>query len=263
MGQFIASGTMLGVLTLPGEWPYRLPFSLQLIWPLILIPLYYFCPESPWWYVRKGRLEDAAKSVMRLSATSLHVDASAAVAAMVRTNTLEVEQAKGNQPRWIDCFRGTDLRRTEISALAWASQVIAGGSYVIGFSTFFFLQAGLNQRNSFSLGLGVSACAFVGTILSWTMIHRFGRRQIYVVGLSVLCAIHFVIAGLSFPSKEGNGAARWAMCGLIMVWVMIYDFTVGPLAYAIVGETSSTRLRAKTVALSRNAYYIVVVINSE
>lgn len=36
--------------------------------------------------------------------------------------------------------------------------------------------------------------------------------------------------------------------------VFTYDFTVGPLAYCVVGETSATRLRAKSVGLARMTY---------
>jgi SP family general alpha glucoside:H+ symporter-like MFS transporter len=42
-------------------------------------------------------------------------------------------------------------------------------------------------------------------------------------------------------------------------WLFVYDMTVGPLAYAIVGETSSTRLRNKTIALSRMSYNVFSV----
>lgn len=262
MGQFIAAGTVFGTSTWASEWAYRLPFALQLVWPVVLIPLYWFAPESPWWFVRKDRLNDAEASVRRLANPSLDADSAGAVAAMVRTNKLEVEAAQGHNPRWIDCFKGVDLRRTEISALAWSAQVLSGGSYTIGYCTYFFRQAGLNTADSFKFGLGVTAAAFVGTLLSWIMIHNFGRRTIFVGGLFALASIHFIIGGLAIASASGNPGARWGQAGLTMIWVFGYDFSVGPLAYAIIGETSSTRLRAKTIAISRNVYYICVIFSN-
>lgn len=38
----------------------------QWLWPIPLIILTYFAPESPWWLVRHGRLEEAEHSVKRL-----------------------------------------------------------------------------------------------------------------------------------------------------------------------------------------------------
>lgn len=46
---------------------------------------------------------------------------------------------------------------------------------------------------------------------------------------------------------------------MMIIWLFVYDSTVGPLAYAIVGEVSSSRLRSKTVALSRLSYNVFSV----
>jgi SP family general alpha glucoside:H+ symporter-like MFS transporter len=49
------------------------------------------------------------------------------------------------------------------------------------------------------------------------------------------------------------------MTGLMVAWLFTYDLTVGPIAYTIVGESSCTRLRNKTVALSRMSYNVCSV----
>lgn len=41
--------------------------------------------------------------------------------------------------------------------------------------------------------------------------------------------------------------SRWAIGALLLVYTALYDATIGPVCYTIVGEISSTRLRAKTV----------------
>lgn len=43
----------------------------------------------------------------------------------------------------------------------------------------------------------------------------------------------------------------------MLLWVLFFDLSIGPLAYCVVGEVSSTRLRGLTVGLARNAYNIV------
>ena len=45
----------------------------------------------------------------------------------------------------------------------------------------------------------------------------------------------------------------------MIIWLFTYDMTVGPLAYTIIGESSSTRLRNKTVGLSRMSYNVFSV----
>lgn len=42
---------------------YRIPIAVQFLWAIILAVGLFILPESPRYYVKKGRLEDAAKSL--------------------------------------------------------------------------------------------------------------------------------------------------------------------------------------------------------
>jgi SP family general alpha glucoside:H+ symporter-like MFS transporter len=106
------------------EWAYRIPFAIQWIWPIPLIVLIHYAPESPWFLVRAGRLEEAAISVARIQKKGSKVDPMDAVAMMVRTNEHEKSISAG--ATYWDCFKGTDLRRTEIACIGWASQNLSG-----------------------------------------------------------------------------------------------------------------------------------------
>jgi SP family general alpha glucoside:H+ symporter-like MFS transporter len=91
------------------QWSYRIPFALQWVLPPFLIALIAFAPESPWWLVRKGRLSDAQSSVVRLGGFA-NSDPANTIAMMVRTTELEAQTTAGAS--YVDCFKGTDLRRT-------------------------------------------------------------------------------------------------------------------------------------------------------
>ncbi|WVQ69635.1 uncharacterized protein L199_007855 [Kwoniella botswanensis] len=246
-----------GYLTTTDKWGYRIPFAIQWFWPLPLFILITLAPESPWFLVRKGRLEEAKQAVARLSKKGDVTDPSQTVAMMIRTNQLEL----GNRPNcsYLDCFKGSDLRRTEIACVGWAAQILSGSSFA-NTPTYFFQQAGLSTANSFKLGLGTTALAFVGTCCSWITLTYCGRRTIYLSGLVVLTVLLFVVGGISFPA-ETNSNAAWGQAAAILIWVLVYDFSVGPIAYCVVGEVSSTRLRSKTVGLARNLYNILSVVS--
>lgn len=49
------------------EWAFRIPYALQWMWPVPLITILWFAPESPWWLVRRGRPEEARVALQRLS----------------------------------------------------------------------------------------------------------------------------------------------------------------------------------------------------
>jgi hypothetical protein len=94
-----------------------------------LIILSFLAPESPWWLVRNGKLQEAERSLKRLGGKTMEDRAHEQVANMVRTTQLEKDMAESTgSGRWIDIFKGVDLRRTEITVFVWVLQNFSGGS---------------------------------------------------------------------------------------------------------------------------------------
>lgn len=54
---------------------------------------------------------------------------------------------------------------------------------------------------------------------------------------------------------------RWLIAGLLALFAVVYNFTVGPVCYTIVAETPSTRLKTSTNAISRGAYVVLSIAN--
>lgn len=235
-----------------GRWAYDIPFAIQWIWPVPLFIGMLFCPESPWWLIRKGRVEDAEHALQRLSTGA---DTRQAIALMTRTTQEEKLTVGGN---FFDVFKGTDRRRLEIAFCAWGIQTFSGLP-LQGYNTYFFEQAGLDDSNAFGLSIGYYAIGFLGTVLSWFLLTSFGRRSIFLVGLSCMCVVLFTI-GFVAIAPSTNRAADWAQSILLVVWVFLYDISVGPVAWTIASEVSATRLRRPTIAIARNSFYLSSIV---
>lgn len=138
-----------------------------------------FAPESPYWLIRQGRKEDARKSLLRLSSAKNRPDIDQILTGIEQTDLLEQEMESSTT--YSDCFRGSNLPRTEISVMVYLIQVI-GGNPLIGYANYFFEQAGLASSDAFSMGLGNTAMGFVGTVISWPLMTYLGRRTIYTGG---------------------------------------------------------------------------------
>jgi MFS transporter, SP family, general alpha glucoside:H+ symporter len=85
-------------------------------------------------------------------------------------------------------------------------------------------------------------------------------RPIFVPGISILTGILLIIGILSAAVK--TTACIWAQASLCLVWQLLYSLTIGPVAYAIISETSALRLRAQTVVLASNAYNVAAICSS-
>ncbi|TIA44682.1 sugar porter family MFS transporter [Aureobasidium pullulans] len=260
IGQFLSSAVLKSVANKTGPIGYKLPYGLQWIWPLPLIIGIALAPESPWWLVRKGRPDEAKKQVLRLTSrnqTDSGFNVDETVNMMIYTDELEKAHTTGTS--YWDCFRGTDRRRTEIVCMVWAVQTLCGASSFTGYSTYFFEQAGLDVSSAFSMSLGQYGLGAVGTILSWLLMLKFGRRTLYLWGQIAMAFILLVVGFLGIAPASAAGA-HWGIGALILIYTFIYDMTVGPVCYSLVAEIPSTRLRNKTVVLARNLYNITGVV---
>jgi SP family general alpha glucoside:H+ symporter-like MFS transporter len=224
------------------------------MWPVPLIIGIWMAPESPWYLVRHGRLDEAKQSLTRLTTRNSETDfrPDETVSMMVHTNEMEKELLAGTS--YTDLFRGVNLRRTEIVCVTWMIQTLCGSTFM-GYSTYFYQQAGLADENSFNMSLGQYALGAVGTVLSWFFMKKFGRRTLYLSGQIFMVVVLVTIGCTSFAGKE-NVAAQWAIGSLLLIYTFTYNSTVGPVCYSLVAELSSTRLRQKSVVMARNMYNI-------
>ena len=256
LGQLVSAGVQAGFANTKGHWGYRIPFAIQWAWPVPLFIVLLFAPESPWHHVRKGEYESAKKSIRRLKSSSQAGDTEQQLAMMIHTNEIEKSMEQGTS--YVDCFRGVDRRRTEIACMTFAAQPFCG-SAMGGTPTFFFVQAGLPESISFRMAVGGLGIASVGTIVSWWLLRPFGRRTLYLWGLGLLSGILFTVGFISAGARDATGG-NFAQAGMMLAWLGVYYMTVGPVCYAIISEVSSTRLRNKSICLSRIAYYIAQII---
>ena len=263
MGQLLGAGVLRGLYYRTDQWGYRIPFALQWLWPVPIAIGVALAPESPWWLVRTGQFDKAEDALKRLASSDASVDFNAkeTIAMMHHTNEMEKEVSAGTS--YLDCFKGVDLRRTEVSCLTWAVQNLCGAG-LMGYSTYFYQNAGLPGSQSFNMSLAQYGLGFLGTLLSWVLMTHFGRRRLYVVGLWTLFVCLMIIGFVSLAPKNAEGeniGASWAIGSMLLVYTFIYDATVGPVCYSLVSEMPSTRLRNKTVVLARNLYNIFSIVN--
>lgn len=125
-GALLGSATQNATLHLGGEMSWRLPLYLQWIWPGPLILAAIFAPESPWHLVRTNKIADAKEAICRLAYPGYYSsdDLDAQVALM--QHTLAIEALEHEKQSVLNCFKGSNLRRTEIVSVVYAIQQWCG-----------------------------------------------------------------------------------------------------------------------------------------
>ena len=132
---------------------------------------------------------------------------------------LEFEKEQANNRgtgTWFELFKAVDLRRTEITCLAWGCQNLCGSGFVAG-TSYILQQAGISQEVSYRFGLGSSVITVAANSVSFWMMNRYGRRTIYVVGMTVLMTGLIIIGSTAVAVDHHANGAMWAQACIQIV----------------------------------------------
>ncbi|KAL4812538.1 general substrate transporter [Aspergillus spinulosporus] len=257
-GILLSSGVVRAVAGLEGEMGWRLPFILQWVWPLPLFVGAYFAPESPWNSVRRDKIEEARTNLMRLYQNMPERERQVEQTLAYIKYTTEMEKAETANASFLECFKGTNLRRTEINCVVWAAQILCGNA-ILGYSVVFLQAAGFSELQAFNINISLSACYIVGGIICWFLFPHVGRATIYMSGLTFMFFCLVTIGGLAWgPGKD----AQLAIGILLVISTLCNMIAIGPTCYPIVAETPSGRLRYKTITIGRFVYNLTSIFTN-
>ncbi|KAK9323682.1 general substrate transporter [Lipomyces orientalis] len=231
---------------------YRIPLAIQFAWGLILAGGMAVLPESPRYFVKKGKLDEARKSLGRLSHLPPDHEYVSEQLLEIRAN-YEYELSFGSTS-FIHCFtnEGRQLYRLLVVTTVQALQQLSGINFIFYYGTDFFQKSGLT--NPFIIGLITNIVNVVMTPPGMYAVERIGRRKLLLVGAIGMCTAEYIVAivGVSVSSVVANKV----LIAFVCLYISFFASTWGPVAWVVTGETFSLRTRSKSVALCTMSNWI-------
>ncbi|KAJ5215426.1 Major facilitator-type transporter ecdD [Penicillium cinerascens] len=251
IGLLVASGVDQGCKDLETSSSYRIPIGLQFIWAAILAGGLYFLPESPRYYVRCGRMDDALRSLEIVRGQPGSNPAIQAELAEIQANFEYEKQIASNS--WADCFKGGfsargNLRRVIAGTGVQMFQQWTGINFIFYYGTTFFQQVGL--KHPFLISTIMNIANVVSTPASFYMIERFGRRSLLLYGAAAMCVCEFLVAIVGTATPAGSKASSTCLIVFTCLYIAFFAATWGPAAWVVTGEIYPLPIRAKGVALA-------------
>ncbi|TKA61406.1 hypothetical protein B0A49_10455 [Cryomyces minteri] len=240
---------------------YRIPIAVQFLWAIILGTGLFLLPESPRYYVKKGKLEAAAKSLASVRGQPIESQYIQDELAEIIANhdyEMQVVPQTSYIGGWTACFKGSlsngssNIRRTLLGIFMQMMQQLTGINFIFYFGTVFFQSLG-SIKNPFLISLITTLVNVCSTPLSFWMVERFGRRFILIYGAAGMIIAQFIVGIIGVtagaPSKNNTSAVS-AMIAFICINIFFFATTWGPAAWVIVGEVFPLTIRSRGVGLS-------------
>ncbi|KAG7131285.1 General alpha-glucoside permease like protein [Verticillium longisporum] len=242
IGPFIAAIMSNYTAKWDTDWSWKALVAAQWGFAAVALVGQIFMPESPVYLVRMGKMTAAQKSLERM-----YSDPQDAKGHLHRISLTLEEAELSNTGSYIDCFRGTNLRRTLICIMVFLSEPMAGLGFVGSYGALMYQYLGISDQKSFEIRIGAEVLSMSGATIAFLMADWWGRRPMYLLGCISICILMLCMA---ISGSFDTTAAITASVGFYTMFNFWYNVGVGSTVYALAGELPTSVLRAKTLAIS-------------
>ncbi|EOO02646.1 putative high-affinity glucose transporter protein [Phaeoacremonium minimum UCRPA7] len=255
LGVFLACIVVYASRSRTDQWQYIIVILCQLMVPVGYLSMYIFLPESPRFLIYKGHYTEA-DAVMR--SLSNHPNTVPHELLLLKAQ-VEEQRELHKASSMMDCFRGTNRRRTIIAMSVQLLQQAQGVSFIQNFIVTFMQQLGF--PDPLRTNMMVTGCSFAVHIITFLTFDKIGRRLSLSWGAIGMagCMLGTGVATATGTAGNYSDAVGNASAALLILWYCIYGFTWGPGIWVITGEVGTGQLRERTLFLASMASFLTSV----
>ncbi|PSK42044.1 hypothetical protein B9Z65_3958 [Elsinoe australis] len=251
---WVVAGIFLGfcanvIVKDTGRIAWRLQLGSAFIPSFILGIGIFFCPESPRWLMKNGRLSEAFTSMRRLRAHPIIGARDFYYSYVIYKEELKAAEGSNYFTRLWDCFAIPRIRRANYGAsTVMLAQQMCGINIISFYSSTIFEEAGYSATEALYASLGYGAVQVVFTIPTLFLIDTKGRRTLTLITFPLMC-IFLLAAGLSLLKTDGSRGARIGPVVLfVYLFTIMYSLGEGPVAFQYSAEVFPTIQREQGMA---------------
>ncbi|KAJ8077023.1 hypothetical protein PM082_001446 [Marasmius tenuissimus] len=244
-----------------GPLAWRLTLGSAFLPAIPLVICIYMCPESPRWYMKKGRYQEAYKSFKRLR--NSHLQAARDLYYVHCQLQEEFLALKGTNyfTRLAELFAVPRVRRASLASfVVMIAQQMCGVNIIAFYSSTIFVEANYTVRQSLlaSWGWGLVNWVFAFPAV-WT-IDTFGRRNLLLFTFPNM-AWSLLAAGLCFLIPDGNSARVPLIALFVFIFGAFYSPGEGPVPFTYSAEVFpiTHREAGMSFAVATNLFWASVL----
>lgn len=201
--------------------------------PVPFLILMLIIPETPRWYVSKGREAQARKALQWLRGQQANIEAE--IKGVVKSHKEAEKQSSNNQ--LFELLKKSNLKPLLISLGLMFFQQLSGINAVIFYTTSIFKDAGSTIDESLCTII-VGVVNFIAVFIATVLIDRLGRKILLYIS-DVAMIITLAALGTFFYLKENEQDVTnigWLPLASFVIFVVGFSLGFGPIPWLMMGE---------------------------
>ncbi|KAF2187909.1 hypothetical protein K469DRAFT_661298 [Zopfia rhizophila CBS 207.26] len=218
----------------PLAWRFQLAAAFAPAIPILVFV--WFCPESPRWLLKKGRIQDSFQSFCRLRNAEVQAARDLYYA---YCQVMEEQNAFGGSSfigRAMELFTVPRLRRATLGgAIVMTAQQFSGINIMAFYSSTIFAEAGYSTTQCLFASFGFGLVNFIFAFPAIWTIDTFGRRNLLLFTFPNM-AWCLIIAGGFFLLPEASAARVPLIATFVYLFTAFYSPGIGPVPFVYAAE---------------------------
>jgi sugar porter (SP) family MFS transporter len=259
--QLVASGIDQGtdsIVDSPAS--YKIPMGLLILLPTLMLLGLLVIPESPTWYMNKGRPAEAEKALRSIHKSNPSYDPASDLAALNEAIQWERENNEaGSATSWMSLLKDpVERRKLVYSCGSMCAQQINGITFFYSYGVIFAQSIGMSQAFTISLITNILQVFAVGA--SVLLGNKIQRRTNLLVTTGMMFCAYIIIGGIATrPITTGPAIAIVVISYVVIV---AFNFGLGPLAYTVASEVAVGPNRNKIMSCSIVIFFLTTWVMS-
>ena len=238
-----------------GEIEWRWMFGVEAIPAFLFFGLLFLIPQSPRWLVAKGKVREASMVLEKCGTDNGSVEEEIQE---IRAS-LDLEKDHGRERLFSRKYRTPIFLAMAIAVF----NQLSGINAVLYYAPHIFKMAGAGSNSALLQSVAIGGTFVLFTALALTIIDRYGRRKLMLIG-SVGYIVSLAVTAWAFYyyGSEFDKAGGTVVLVSILVFIASHSFGQGTVIWVFISEVFPNRVRARGQALGSFTHWFMAALIS-
>lgn len=215
--------------------------------PVPFLLLMFLIPETPRWYVSRGRDDRARKALQWLRGKKADVDPE--LKGIIKSH--QDAERHASQSALLDLMKKANLKPLLISLGLMFFQQLSGINAVIFYTVQIFQDAGSTiDENLCTIIVGV--VNFIATFIATMLIDRLGRKMLLYISDVAMIITLMTLGTFFYMKNNGHDVSQvgWLPLAAFVIYVLGFSLGFGPIPWLMMGEILPGKIRGSAASVA-------------